>query len=720
MVAEPAVHPAVPPAVHPDVTRSPVDQFFQFSLLGLLTAGYLAVVGSGYLDAPTVLVTAAALMLRALQVAGLPGIRVSPGVVTALTLAYFAFYPIDYFYFSRSFIPATVHLVFFVAVIKILTAGTERDYLYLKIIAFLELLAACILSSSINFFLFLMMFLLLGVAMFASSEIRKSVQRRPLTAKVSERALSYRLAGLVSFVAVAILLITGALFIFLPRTARAAFQHFVSHRYHLAGFSGEVNLTQTGEIQREDTPVMRIHMDHEEDRRLPLKWRGVALGEFNGRRWFNSYDRGELLQPDGTGQILLAQQHVKDRHISYAVHLTDGEMDALFFAGTPEFLRIDSPVIRYNVDNFRARSLNTSGIAYQVYSRLDSLNTESFASDPTPLTPLQQKIYLRLPPLDGRIPLLAREITGLERRPGDQARALEHHLRTRYSYTLELPQSEPIDPLAFFLFDRRKGHCEYFASAMAVMLRSLGIPSRVVTGFQSGIYNPVSGWQIVRSSDAHSWVEAYLPYRGWTTFDPTPPDPNPPKISLWTRMNFYLDAAEVFWQDWVVNYNLDRQLEIATRIERTSRRASTNWLEQLTSASMKTYRGMQSISFSDAKRALIPLLVIAILAALAHQFGTQAWRWWLSLQPVNKARRGQANASDATLLYERMLRTLRRRGIEKPPWLTPMEFARVLPEAGLSVLVEDFTASYNALRFGGSRDAAARIVQILAQLEASQ
>ena len=80
------------------------------------------------------------------------------------------------------------------------------------------------------------------------------------------------------------------------------------------------------------------------------------------------------------------------------------------------------------------------------------------------------------------------------------------------------------DPLAYFLFERKKGHCEYFASSMAVMLRTLGIPSRVVTGFQSGVYNPMTGWQVIRASDAHSWVEAWIDGRGWTTFDPTPFD----------------------------------------------------------------------------------------------------------------------------------------------------------------------------------------------------
>ena len=173
------------------------------------------------------------------------------------------------------------------------------------------------------------------------------------------------------------------------------------------------------------------------------------------------------------------------------------------------------------------------------------------------------------------------------------------------------------------------------------MLRSLGVPSRVVTGFQSGIYNPVSGWQIIRSSDAHSWVEAYLPYRGWTTFDPTPPDPNPPKLSLWTKMNFYVDAAEIFWQDWVVNYNLDRQLQIASNIERQSRHVSLNWLDQVS----RIAKGVQGISWADTKRVGIPLLVLLFLAALAHQFGSQAWAWWLSLRPVKKARRGQASSS---------------------------------------------------------------------------
>ena len=82
-----------------------------------------------------------------------------------------------------------------------------------------------------------------------------------------------------------------------------------------------------------------------------------------------------------------------------------------------------------------------------------------------------------------------------------------------------------------------------------------------------------------------------------------------------------------------------------------------------------------------------------------------------------KVQRGEGQASDATLLYQRMLKALRRRGIEKPAWLTPCEFARVLQEPELSLLVEDFTSAYNELRFGGNSEAAGRIFILLERLE---
>ena len=699
---------------------SPADKFFEFSLLGLLASGFLAVVGSGYLDAPTMLITAAALVVRALSTAGVLRLDVPPVVVTAATLAYVGFYPVDYFFISQTFIPAAVHLVFFVAVVKILSAKTNRDYFFLKLIAFLELLAACVLSSRVNFFGFLLLFLILGVATFASGEIRQSRQRRLLVSKSSSRGLSLRLSAVSLFVSIGILLLTAGLFFFLPRTARAAFQHLISHRYHLAGFSNRVTLGEIGEIKKDNTPVMHVKMDRPEDRTLALKWRGAALSEFDGRTWYNPYVQADIMRPDSAGLLVLeseSQRRAEGKHISYAVHMDEMASDALFFAGSPQYLRIDSTVFRNSLDNYRIRFGDARSVWYQVYSRLETSGRENESADEfaEPLTTEWRKVYLQRPPrLDPRVIALTQKIVGAEKSPAIEARLIENYLRTHYGYTLELPPAEPLDPLAFFLLHRKKGHCEYFASAMAVMLRIVGIPSRVATGFQSGVYNPVSGSQLIRSSDAHAWVEAWLPHRGWTTFDPTPPDPNAPRLSVWTRLGFYADAAEMFWQDWVLNYNLDRQLQLATRMGESSRHVGLNWFDGIGPAFTRS----RDAVLDFGKRYGLLLLGVAGFALLLQQFGHSGWRWWNARQRVLKVQRGEAEASDATLLYQRMLKVLRRRGIEKPVWLTPFEFAHVLQEPELSLLVEDLTAAYNELRFGGNAEAAGRIVGLLEELEA--
>src|SRR5580700_2545347 len=113
IMSEPTVN------AYPGAAVSPVDRFFELSLLGLLASGFLAVAGSGYLDIPTIVVTSAAFLARILMVAGLFRFDPPPTAVTIVTLAYFVFFPIDYFLISRFFIPAAIHLVFFVSVVKI-------------------------------------------------------------------------------------------------------------------------------------------------------------------------------------------------------------------------------------------------------------------------------------------------------------------------------------------------------------------------------------------------------------------------------------------------------------------------------------------------------------------------------------------------------------------------------------------------------------------------
>src|SRR6185369_9910820 len=107
--------------------------------------------------------------------------------------------------------------------------------------------------------------------------------------------------------------------------------------------------------------------------------------------------------------------------------------------------------------------------------------------------------------------------------PLARARAIENHLRTEYRYDLASPSGKDPQPLDHFLFESKRGHCEFYSTAMAIMLRTLEVPTRNVTGFVGGSYNRFGKFYAVRQGDAHSWVEAWIDEYGWLTFDPTPP-----------------------------------------------------------------------------------------------------------------------------------------------------------------------------------------------------
>jgi protein-glutamine gamma-glutamyltransferase len=245
------------------------------------------------------------------------------------------------------------------------------------------------------------------------------------------------------------------------------------------------------------------------------------------------------------------------------------------------------------------------------------------------------------------------------------------------------------------------------------MLRTLGIPARLATGFQSGVYNPVTDLWLVRASDAHTWVEAWIPGHGWTTFDPTPPDPNIRGLGLAATLGLYLDAASTFWQEWVVGYDAGRQGALGDRIEQSARRLGIRWFDWLNGGDS----GRLRIAGAFLRRFGSGILAGLGLCAAIWAFAPALIRKARMRQRVRLARRGQAAAGDATLLYQRMLDLLKRRGYHKPAWFTPAEFAASLPRAELGSIVGEFTLAYNAWRFGGRTEVAPRLSVLLEELE---
>ena len=318
---------------------------------------------------------------------------------------------------------------------------------------------------------------------------------------------------------------------------------------------------------------------------------------------------------------------------------------------------------------------------------------------------------LQLPKLDARIGELAGQFARGAAGDLEKAQAVERGLRTGYGYTLDLPRRKPADPLADFLFTRKKGHCEYFASSMAVLLRSQGIPARLATGFQSGIYNPLTNLWLIRSSDAHAWVEAWIPGRGWTTFDPTPPGPAGSPLA--TRLALYLDAADGLWREWVVSYDPSHQGSLMDRIQQSAARLGIRWFDTLSDAH----------SFWDGPSR----------EAAAPHGPAPSGRPGAGSSAVAGGAAGDSSAGDAAGGAPRAPGPgrRRRRGAGVPADVADSEAAR-LPEASLvhahgirrvaaahpvwETPPREFTAAYNAWRFGGRTEQAPRLSSLLEEL----
>jgi len=698
-----------------DAAAGTIERFLQVSLLGLVTAGFLAIAGAGILDTPTVALMGLGLALRALAVCGFFRVDVSDRAITFTTLGYFAFFALDYLALSRSLLVATVHLAFFLAAVKIVTAKTSRDYLYTALIGFLELVAAASVSADLHFFLFFALFLTFAIAALASAEIRRSLQASAMAARASSHRFGPRLWALALSAAAGILVLTVGLFFLLPRTADAALARMVSHRLFLPGFSSKVSIGEVGELQTSSRPVMHIRIFHTE-RLAGLKWRGGALSSFDGKLWGNSEQHYRMPTERGHANLLPSEERRVGTHISYDVQFDAIDTDALFFAGVPEGIDVSYPyLIRDAGGGFSLGHRPPDGFRYEAYSLLEGPPESMPVPSPAPVLDADSAARnLQLPVgLDPRIPALARDLTGGTRDELERARALERHLRRDYGYTLSLPSRETRDPLAYFLFTRRKGHCEYFASAMAVLLRTLGVPARLAIGFESGIYNPFTDLWVIRASDAHTWVEAWIPGHGWTTFDPTPSDPNAGTVGPLARLSLYLDAATTFWHEWVVEYDLSRQSALADRVERRARRMGLGWFDSLVGLG-----NAWDLHAAVWLRRFGLLLVWVLLAALAAwQIVPRAIRLAKMRRRVENVRRGKATVADATLLYRRMLHVVRRHGYQKPAWFTPGEFAASVPPGPLGGVLAEFTVAYNALRYGGRTEVAPRLGRLLDELE---
>jgi len=706
-----------------------IERYFQVSLFLLVLTGFGTLAETGAVDAPTITLVGLALLFRGYLLSKRSDYQMPTRWTNYLTLAYVLFFLADYTMLSRSFLTATVHLVLFGMVIRIFSVHKERDYYMLSVLAFMMVLAAAVLTVDSVFLFAFAAFMLMAVVTFVLMEMRRSCQTANIPARepldtTTYRRMAFFLAGTSPALVVLILAGASAIFFLLPRTSAGYLGSFASGSDMATGFSDRVQLGSIGQIQQSKSVVMHIQIGGDTRGTFDLKWRGIALSRFDGKVWSNPVEQYPILrQPDGRFPLwsnAAGSAPKTARTIHYRVLMEPIGTNVFFVAPRPRFLTgayrvlgTDRGGAVYNLDPSHAVSL------YDVDSDLAEPKPQDLEKVTAP-NPPEMLEYLRLPPtLDARIPELARQIVGSSTNSYDRATAIERYLMTKFGYTLELPRVTPKDPLAEFLFIRKRGHCEYFASSMAIMLRTLNIPSRVVNGFRTTEFNDVTGNYVVRASSAHSWVEAYFPGYGWASFDPTPGAPLG-SATGWDRVSLYVDAMASFWREWVVNYDANHQKalgEDAMRGSRTllegMRDRVEGWYERMLT---RARHAQQSFSNSPRRWSGVAVVACVILLVAANFRNLRRWMKERALAVHPEAAPSRA----AALWYRRMLKWLGRQGWQKTEVQTPQEFLTCIEDPLTRKRVEDFTRAYEAARFGESSEEARRLPELYEEMTSAE
>jgi len=687
----------------------PLQRYLEVVVYLLALTGFATLASTGGLDLPGIVFVSSALLIRGYLLASGQTLIITGSWTTILTVGYAIYYLADYFLISRSFISATVHLVLFVLVVRLFSTQRERDYYFLAVISFLMVLAAAVLTVDSVFLVTFALFMLTAVASVVLMEMNHASLRarsQPKARDGTVRRLTFSLARVSPLIMLLILGGATGIFFVLPRVSAGYLRAFAPRNEYVGGFSDQVQLGGIGEIQQSSALVMHIQIDGDTRGSFTLKWRGVYLNSFDGKSWTGPRAQHAAPRLPGGDFVIMPPDSVwraagtLRSAIHYRVLMEPIGTNIFFLASTPLELR----------GNYRAVGMDGSGAVFDLDPDRPVGRYEGWSdtSQPAPdelrraagsYPPEVGVLYLRVPALDPRIGQLARHITANLDNNYDRAAALDIYLRTHFGYTLQLPGALPADPLADFLFERKEGHCEYFASALAIMLRDVGIPSRLVNGFRTGEFNDLTSQYVIRASNAHSWVEAYFPGYGWVSFDPTPGGIVATPTG-WERAALYLDAARSFWREWVVNYDVSHQQTLGEATVRTTRRrfwALRQWYRARYAELVgRAGRMQRKVSASPVQWFVLGLagLVLVFVVASAGRL----WRWMrrrrIVLHPENSP------PLAATVWYERMTRTLARRGWRKSPLQTPQEFLQSIAEPQLRASVERFTWHYEGARFG--------------------
>lgn len=619
-------------------------------------------------------------------------------------------------------------------IIKLFEQRANRDYAQLLVLSLLLMVAACINTASLLFGILMILYLFVSLycclifhlkveadrakAAFAIPEDKIS----PATLRQDQRYLASSMRRLTFLVSTVSVTMAVVVFLFFPRGPGQGVLGQLQFKppSALTGFSDRVSFDQINQIKQNDEVVAHLTVwrgNEPVEGTQTLLMRGYTLDVYGldqgGRATKPQWTRSRQRFP--TTPDREAGDDSPEGRPSYTTPLDPGPViwrqkvllkpsgsRYLFaLAGVTNIKSARMITVRYSpTDGSVQTDLVSLPLEYEVLSN-------NAPTKPDTLKLLAQQVTLTTPESDPQVLEQIRQYTLRPEVTGDMAsehifpidasneeiaRRIEHHLKANFQYTLDLTDSRKLfagsDPVVAFLTKVKKGHCEYFASAMALMCQSLNIPARIVVGFKCDEYNTISGQYIIRQSHAHTWVEV-LTARGWVTFDPTSGrEANIRRTAgMMGSIKHFIDFLEYKWAEKVVAYeNRDRQ-ELIHQLDNVMTSATydaSNWLLKLRHGSewMTGLTG-ESTFWNTSFRILVAVIILMILVIVCliifyviqqRRLRRRAARIGLDGLPVDQ----QLRLARQLAFYDQLTQALHRHNIFRPVHLTPLEFSQTL------------------------------------------
>ena len=463
--------------------------------------------------------------------------------IFAILLVILKFYNVS----LETILQPALEVLLFLLSLKFLEDKKFRDYMQIYLLSVLILAGSTLISFDIIFLVYLLLYILiLNISIILLTYYSQDKEIILLEETLIKLFLKTSIIPLLAIP------FTVLFFIILPRTDFPIFGFLNKEAKAKTGFSENVRLGEVSNIQEDDTVIFRAKM--RKVREDFLYWRGIVLDFFNGKTWISlkhkRIERKTILKGTPIMQVIYLEPY-GDRYLFGL----DKPYKIDYKSGLPHFLKktgftffLSTPVI--------------SRIKYKVFSVL---------TDTIPQKDINKNLYLQLPKnLSPKIKTLA---TKLKKETDEETanQILKFLKYGEYKYSLKnLPISK--NPLEKFLFKYKYGNCEYFASSMAVLLRINGIPARLVAGYKGGIYNNVGKYYLIRQSNAHVWVEAFIKGKGWVRYDPTPSLSyqltNRKSLS---KIELIFETINYYYINFVLNYDLKKQVALVRSVSKLAK-----------------------------------------------------------------------------------------------------------------------------------------------------